>query len=85
MVYRLAWRARDLLRPADQPGLPPAHAQATCCVGPFPAPSTAHPKRAPAPAAAHHHPFGVTVIGYVQAESGVGESARATLRALACT
>ena len=37
------------------------------------------------PAAAPARPEGITVIGYVKAESGVGESARATLRALART
>ena len=63
------------------------------------APSFAQPPRSALPAAAlpgsdlpsgspHQHsasayPPGITVIGYVNAESGVGESARATLRALA--
>ena len=88
LVYRMAWRARHVLRPMTSlafrqrmreallrrafPVLPDAGAPA----------APAHVS--PTPKAARH-PAGVTVIGYVQAESGVGESARSTLRALACS
>jgi hypothetical protein len=86
LVYRLAWRARHVLRPMTSLAFRQRMREALLRRA-FPAaPSTVAPKAlASAPAAAHHHPPGVTVIGYVQAESGVGESARSTLRALACS
>lgn len=93
LAYRLAWAARHVLRPLSTPGLrnrvrdhlirrayPAAGVAAAPALGQPDAPATAAnaaPQTQP--------PFGVTVIGYVAAESGVGESARATLRALACT
>ena len=86
LVYRLAWRARHVLRPMTSLAFRQRMREALLRRA-FPAaPSTVAPKAlVSAPAAAHHHPPGVTVIGYVQAESGVGESARSTLRALACS
>jgi glycosyltransferase involved in cell wall biosynthesis len=89
MVYRLAWRARHVLRPLTSLAFRQRMREALLRRA-FPsAPrvaSTAHPLPAPAATAGQAlHPAGVTVIGYVQAESGVGESARSTLRALACT
>ncbi len=86
MAYQLAWKTRDLLRPLTTPQIRnrvrgylvkrayPAQPLVTA-----PAPARA------APAGAAPPPFGITVVGYVHAESGVGESARATLRALACS
>lgn len=89
MVYRLAWRARHVLRPLTSLAFRQRMREALLRRA-FPsAPrssSTASSLPAPAATAAPvAHPPGVTVIGYVQAESGVGESARSTLRALACT
>jgi hypothetical protein len=89
MVYRLAWRARHLLRPLTSLAFRQRMRELPCCD----APSRARHGRSTADrcrrrlqrAAPVAHPPGVTVIGYVRAESGVGESARATLRALACT
>ena len=96
LAYRLAWKARHLLRPltslefrqrmrlgllhrafppqrpAARPAIPSATANAT--------------EATPATATARKHlDAGLTLIGYLHAESGVGESARATLRALAST
>ncbi len=82
VVYRLAWNARHVLRPLSSLAFRnrvrsylvsrafPAHRSATS---------------APAASTPETLPFGVSVIGYVKAESGVGESARSTLRALAHT
>jgi glycosyltransferase involved in cell wall biosynthesis len=79
MAYQLAWNARDLLRPLTTPQMR-ARMRSYLVKNAYPAqPATL------APSAAEVPPFGVTVIGYVHAESGVGESARCTLRALACT
>ena len=87
MAYRLAWNARDLLRPLTTPQMRSRvrsylvkHAYPAQPVAAAP-PMAASTPAGPTPAL----PFGVTVVGYVRAESGVGESARATLRALACT
>jgi glycosyltransferase involved in cell wall biosynthesis/GT2 family glycosyltransferase len=80
-AYALAWNARNLLRPLTTP-------QFRGRVRSFLV-RRAYPPRPAPPAAPNGQvaplPFGVTVIGYVQAESGVGESARSTLRALAST
>ncbi|MBC7941613.1 MAG: glycosyltransferase, partial [Chitinophagaceae bacterium] len=94
LAYRLAWKARHVLRPMTslpfrqrmraallnrafpaQPSTTPAQQSAGNEVNPAVNPAAARPSL----------PSGVTVIGYVRAESGVGESARATLRALATT
>ena len=89
MVYRLAWRARHVLRPLTSLAFRQRMREALLRRA-FPsaprATPTANPLPVPAATAGQAvHPPGVTVIGYVQAESGVGESARSTLRALACT
>jgi glycosyltransferase involved in cell wall biosynthesis len=89
MVYRLAWRARHVLRPLTSLAFRQRMREALLRRA-FPsaprATSTSTPPPSPASTAGRvAHPPGVTVIGYVQAESGVGESARSTLRALACT
>lgn len=77
-AYRLAWNARHLLRPLTSPQLRQRLRGYLV--------KRAYPLQpVPAVAAAESLPFGITVIGYLHAESGVGESARATLRALACT
>lgn len=82
LAYRLAWNARDLLRPLTTPRM--RNRVRSYLV------KHAYPAQ-PVPAAAavapptETLPFGVTLVGYVRAESGVGESARATLRALSCT
>ena len=79
-TYALAWNARDLLRPLTT-------AQFRGRVRSYLVRRAYPPRPAAAAPAPNGHaaplPFGVTVIGYVQAESGVGESARSTLRALA--
>ena len=86
LVYRLAWRARHVLRPMTSLAFRQRMREALLRRAfPVAVSSTVAP---PTPALASseaRHPPGVTVIGYVQAESGVGESARSTLRALACT
>lgn len=93
LLYRMAWRTRNLLRPMTslafrnrmrealiRRAFPPSPSSALPAPAVVPPASLSGPSPAqPAPA----HPGGVTVIGYVHAESGVGESARATLRALA--
>jgi glycosyltransferase involved in cell wall biosynthesis len=83
LAYRLAWSARSALRPI----VPPAvrqRARAALISRAFP--PVTPPSAPPAAAApAGTLPWGLSVIGYVKAESGVGESARATLRALART
>ncbi len=89
MVYRLAWRARHVLRPLTSLAFRQRMREALLRRA-FPsaprAASTVNPLPVPAATAGQVAlPLGVTVIGYVQAESGVGESARSTLRALACT
>lgn len=79
-TYALAWNARDLLRPLTT-------AQFRGRVRSYLVRRAYPPRPAAATPALNGQtvplPFGVTVIGYVQAESGVGESARSTLRALA--
>ena len=89
MVYRMAWRARHVLRPltslAFRQRMREALLKRAFPSTPRAAAAPAQTAPAAAAAAAVTHPPGVTVIGYVQAESGVGESARSTLRALACT
>ena len=81
VAYRLAWNARDLLRPLTTPQVR-QRVRSYLIKRAYPAQAVA----ATVPVvAASPLPFGVTVVGYVRAESGVGESARATLRALACT
>jgi len=80
MAYRLAWNARGLLRPLTTPQVR-ARVRSHLVRRAYPAqPAAIAPF---APSASKALPFGVTVIGYVHAESGVGESARCTLRALA--
>jgi len=78
VACRLAWNARDLLRPMTTPRMR-ARMRSYLVSNAYPA----QPAPARLPTAAL--PFGVTVLGYVHAESGVGESARCTLRALAQT
>ncbi len=80
MAYKLAWNARDLLRPLTTPQLR-NRVRGYLVKRAYPA----QPAAAMAAAGEAAPPFGVTVVGYVHAESGVGESARATLRALACS
>lgn len=79
-AYRAAWKARHVLRPLTSVQLRMRLRQALLLraypVSAAPVPAAAAPTTLPA---------GVTLIGYVKAESGVGESARATLRALATT
>jgi glycosyltransferase involved in cell wall biosynthesis len=84
VAYKLAWNARDLLRPLTTPQMR-ARVRSFLVRHAYPAQALAAPPPAPPAAAgsAAAPPFGVTVVGYVHAESGVGESARATLRALA--
>lgn len=88
MVYRLAWRARHVLRPLTSLAFRQRMREALLRRA-FPSTPRAAagvpPVLAQPAAATVRHTAGVTVIGYVQAESGVGESARSTLRALACT
>ena len=81
-AYALAWNARDLLRPLTTPKLR-SRVRSYLVRRAYPPRPAAPPEHDPGPSGPL--PFGVTVIGYVRAESGVGESARATLRALACT
>lgn len=85
LVYRLAWRARHVLRPMTSLAFRQRMREGLLRRA-FPVASTTSAPTSPAmtPTVARHPP-GVTVIGYVQAESGVGESARSTLRALACS
>ena len=93
LAYRLAWAARNVLRPLTTPALRNRvrdhlirRAYPAAAVAAAPAQGQSSAPAAPATGAPQDQPpFGVTVIGYVAAESGVGESARATLRALACT
>ncbi len=88
LAYRLAYKARHLIRPVTSLEFR-AKARTALLNRAFPAqasPLAAAPATTPsAEAERRQHPDGVTVIGYVKAESGVGESARATLRALATT
>jgi glycosyltransferase involved in cell wall biosynthesis len=86
VAYRLAWNARDLLRPLTTPQVR-QRVRSYLIKRAYPAQAVAAATAAAAVpvAPATPLPFGVTVVGYVRAESGVGESARATLRALACT
>ncbi len=81
LMYRMAWRARHVLRPLTSLEFR-QRARAALIKRAFPASA---PAQSLAPRASEQPAAGVTVIGYVKAESGVGESARATLRALACT
>ena len=85
MVYRLAYKARHVLRPMTTLEFR-ARVRAALLRKAFPV-AAAGPTPLPAitGALAPTRPAGVTVIGYLKAESGVGESARATLRALATT
>jgi glycosyltransferase involved in cell wall biosynthesis len=83
LAYRLAWRARHVLRPMTTVQFRQRMREALLRRA-FPsAPPAAGAAAAPVPPAVRLP--GVTVIAYLQAESGVGESARATLRTLACT
>jgi len=92
LAYRLAWNARHLIRPMTTLAFR-ARARTALLNRAFPAQAT--PIAASASVAGvntlapslqrSNRPAGVTIIGYVKAESGVGESARATLRALATT
>ena len=86
LAYRLAWASRQWLRPLTT--LAFRNRLRSALVRRAYAHTVAKPAAPAADAAAGSNravPFGITVIGYVHAESGVGESARATLRALACT
>ncbi len=88
LAYRLAYKARHLIRPMTSLEFR-ARARTALLNRAFPAqavPVAVVPAAtAGAEAPRRRHPDGITVIGYVKAESGVGESARATLRALATT
>lgn len=88
LAYRLAYKARHLIRPMTSLEFR-ARARTALLNRAFPAQAGAAVAAPVAPPAANaqrqRHPDGVTVIGYVKAESGVGESARASLRALATT
>lgn len=80
VAYQLAWNSRNLLRPLTTPRMR-QHVRSWLVQRAWPAqPPT---PASSAPTAATELPWGLTVIGYLHAESGVGESARATLRALA--
>lgn len=82
VAYKLAWKSRELLRPLITPQMR-SRMRAYLVKRAYPAqPLVLAPVAAAGAAPA---PFGITVVGYLHAESGVGESARATLRALACT
>jgi len=83
LAYRLAWQARGLLRPLSTPRFR-QRARNFLVRRAFP-PAPVVQAAPPAATAAGPLPWGVSVIGYVRAESGVGESARATLRALAAS
>lgn len=85
MLYRLAYGARHVLRPMTTLEFR-ARMRAALLTKAFPVAATS-PKALPSNSGApgRLRPAGVTVIGYLKAESGVGESARATLRALATT
>ena len=83
-AYRLAWPLRGYVRPL-------VSSRTRQRVSKYLLRRAFEVARAPAatgaPAAAvtavsERHPFGVNLIGYVRAESGVGESSRATLRCL---
>jgi glycosyltransferase involved in cell wall biosynthesis len=85
-LYRLAWWARALYQPVISSGL--RHRVRVYLLRKAHAGASSAPRAAPvgsggAPAAAEGDgAHGLNVIGYVRAESGVGESARSTLRAL---
>lgn len=81
LAYRLAWKMRRLVRPVLSLAVR-QRVHAALMRRAFP-PQPALPMAPAADPAAL--PWGLTVIGYVQAESGVGESARSTLRALSRT
>jgi glycosyltransferase involved in cell wall biosynthesis len=82
LAYRLAWKARHVLRPMTSLAFRQRMREALLRRA---FPSAPQVAAAAAARARPVRPAGVTVVGYVQAESGVGESARATLRALATT
>lgn len=79
VAYKLAWGARHVLRPFSTVRFR-NRVRAYLVRQAFPPPPPASALLASAVASTSR--FGVRVIGYVRAESGVGESARATLRAL---
>ena len=85
LAYRLAYKARHVLRPMTTSQFR-ARLRSALLQRAFPAaPASLSSLPAAALNAARGLLHGVTVIGYVRAESGIGESARATLRALATT
>ena len=89
MAYRLAWKARNVLRPMTSLEFR-ARMRTALLNRAYPVQASIAPLlpagAGPRPEdAGRSRPAGVTVIGYVKAESGVGEAARATLRALATT
>ena len=89
MMYRMAWRARNVLRPMTSLSFR-NRMRETLIQRAFPstpfsavtASAVMQNGAAQRGDAQSTYPGGVTVIGYLHAESGVGESARATLRAL---
>lgn len=81
LAYRLAWNARGMLRPLSTPRFR-ERVRSYLVRRAYPPRRPAVEAAAVAPAATAALPFGLNVVGYVRAESGVGESARATLRAL---
>jgi glycosyltransferase involved in cell wall biosynthesis len=82
-AYRLAWQGRHLARPLSTPALR-QRVRAYLVRRAFASrPAAAATAANVAVAQGAALPPGITVIGYLQAESGVGESARSTLRALA--
>lgn len=95
-VYRVAWNLRHVMRPlvplktrqrlrtalvrkAFAPVAPALTSMSPAAATPPSATATSPSATAP------RWDVGVNLVGYVRAESGVGESARATLRALATT
>lgn len=83
LAYRLAWKGRRLVRPLISLALR-QRVHAALMRRAFP-PRRAVPLPLTLEGSEGPLPWGLTVIGYVQAESGVGESARSTLRALSRT
>lgn len=79
VAYRLAWSARHVLRPLSSVAFRNRVRSYLVRQAFPPQPATSAEQEAAIGSSAR---FGVRVIGYVKAESGVGESARSTLRAL---
>lgn len=94
-VFRIAWPVRSYVRPflgahkrqrAAQFLLRRAY-ERPASINPLPpapvsAPDVAFSRRCARPFSTQQNSFGINLIGYVRAESGIGESSRATLRCL---